>query len=225
VSRTASAEASSGPKSPILELAPTSPEHVVRRRLATAWAESLPVRGYHRTTVQHLVELSGISRSVFYRHFAGKEDAFVAIHADALARLTTRIGVAATAEPDWPRQVAAGLAAALRAVADAPGEAQLLLGDPMAAGPRMGYCQELLVARFSPCLATGRQLGRAPAPPPSMEAALIGALIGVAGSRLRSGSADTLAALTPPLTEFVLAPYLGTEEAGRLARGREQGAP
>jgi AcrR family transcriptional regulator len=188
----------------------------VGRRLAAAWAESLPGRGYHGTTVQHLVDLSGISRSVFYRHFAGKEDAFVAIHADALAWFTARVGAAAAGEPDWPRQVAAGLAAALAALAEEPREAQLLLGDPMSAGPRMGYCQELLGARFSPCLSLGRRVGRDPPPPPSIEAALIGALVGIVSSRLRSGSVRILPALAPALTEFVLSPYVGADEAMRL---------
>ncbi len=195
---------------------PASGEEV-RRRLAAAWAESLPERGYHGTTVQRLVDLSGISRSVFYRHFAGKEDAFVAIHADALAWLTSRVGAAAAGEGDWARQVAAGMATAVEALAERPREAMLLLGDPLSAGPRMGYCQELLSARFAPLLARGRRAGGSAAPPPpGIEAALIGGVVGVLSNRVRSGSVRSLPALAPALTEFVLSPYVGSWKAKRL---------
>lgn len=188
----------------------------MRRRLAGAWAESLPRRGYHGTTVQALVDLSGISRSVFYRHFASKEDAFVAIHSDALVWLTTRIRAATNAELGWSQQVAAGIATALEALAEQPRKAQLLLGDPMSSGPRMGYLEELLSATLSPSLSLGRQAHRTPPPPPGIEAALVGAMIGIVSNRVRSGAVRSLPTLAPELAEFVLAPYLGTEEARQL---------
>ncbi len=188
----------------------------MRRRLAAAWAESLPDRGYHGTTVQRLVDLSGVSRSVFYRHFASKEDAFVTIHSDALAWLTSRIYATTTDELGWSQQVAAGIATALEALAERPREARLLLGDPLSAGPRMGYREELLSARLSPSLARGRQAGRSPPPPRGIEAVLVGAMIGIVSNRVRSGAVRSLPTLAPELAEFVLAPYLGTAEARRL---------
>lgn len=187
----------------------------VRRRLAEAWAEALPVHGYRRTTVRHLLALSGISRSAFYGHFAGKEDAFVAVHGDALAWLAARVGGAADREPEWPRRVAAGLATALQLLAENPRYARLLLGDLFAAGPQTGYCHELLVDRFSPCLAAGRSTAAASDRdvPPRLEAVLLGSAIGLAESRLRAGEAERLPELTGPLTQFVLTPYLGAEAA------------
>lgn len=196
---------------------PASAGGDLRSRLARAWAESISIRGYHRTTVQHIVASSGISRRTFYERFGGKENAFVAIHADALASFLARLDLATAAEPEWSHKVAAAMASALRGAASAPCEAQLLVGDPFAAGPRRGYCQELLVDHLAPGLAAGRRSPQALPPPPGLEAALIGSLISIVSSRIRSGSAHTLPALGPSLTEFVLAPYLGSREARRVA--------
>lgn len=190
----------------------------LNRRLALGWAESISIRGYRRTTVRDVIASSGISRRTFYERFGGKTEAFVAIHAEALDWLADRVGAAAAVEPDWPGKVAAGIASGLREMTDEPCRAQLLLGDPLGAGPRMGYCQEQLVARFAPILAEGRRFGPAAPAPPSLEAALLGSLIEIVSSRLRSGSAESLPALGPQLTEFVLSPYLGSREAKRIAR-------
>jgi AcrR family transcriptional regulator len=187
------------------------------RRLARAWAESIAIRGYRRTTVRHLIESSGISRRTFYERFGGKEDAFVAIHAEVLASLATRLEGAVAVQPDWSRRVAAAVASALQSAASHPCEAQLLVGDPFTAGPRPGYCQEALAGRFAPSLALGRREAQAPPLPPGFEVALIGSLAGIFSNRVRSGSAHALPALGSPLTEFVLAPYLGSGEAKRVA--------
>lgn len=189
----------------------------LNRRLALGWAESISIRGYRRTTVRDVIASSGVSRRTFYERFGGKTEAFVAIHADALAWLTDLVGAAGAAEPDWPRKVAAGIASALDGMARRPCEAQLLLGDPLGAGPRMGYCQERLVGRFAPTLAEGRRFGPASPAPPSLETALLGSMVEVVSSRLRSGSARSLPGLGPQLTEFVLSPYLGSKEAKRIA--------
>ncbi len=194
------------------------------RRLARAWAESIAIRGYRRTTVRHLIESSRISRRTFYERFGGKEDAFVAIHSEALTALTTRLEGAVAIQPDWSRRVAAALVSALRSAACHPCEAQLLVGDPFAAGPRPGYCQALLADRFAPGLALGRREAQAPPLPPGFEVALVGSLAGILSSRVRSGLAHTLPAMGPSLTEFVLTPYLGTAEARRVARSVAPGA-
>jgi Bacterial regulatory proteins, tetR family len=57
------------------------PESVARNqrwRLMAAMVAAVAERGYERTTVGDVVELSGVSRTAFYRHYANKEDCFVA---------------------------------------------------------------------------------------------------------------------------------------------------
>lgn len=188
-----------------------------RRRIAVGWAESIARRGYRRTTVRHLLEASGISRKVFYRHYGGKAEAFLDAHAAALAWLTSRVCPAAAAEILWTRKIATGVVTALEEMADRPCEAQLLVGDPLAAGPRAGYCQEQLVVRFAPALGAGRRAGDASPRPERLEAALLGGLIGVVSGRMRAATERALPALAPQLVEFLLAPYVGAAEARRVA--------
>lgn len=197
----------------------------LRSRLTAAWAESIAARGYSRTTIQHLVESSGISRSTFYNIFSSKDEAFIAIHTDALASLGMNITIAAVGESTWPRKVAAGLAEALQAMASRPEEAQLLVGDLFGAGPRMGYCHALLLARFTPGLAAGRRSSRAPGLPPSLETALLGSLLGIVSDQVRAGAAADLPGLAPSLIEFLLTPYLGAEQAKQLVRVPSPEAP
>jgi AcrR family transcriptional regulator len=193
--------------------------------MAAGLAESIARRGYRRTTVRDIIASSGISRQAFYRHFGDKAGAFVGAHAEALTWLTARLSAAAATEAEWPRKVSAAIAVALHEAAHRPCEAQLLAGDPFAAGPRTGYCQELLIARFAPSLRAGRRAA-APLPlPPSLEEALLGSLIGVVSDRLRGGSVGTLPLLAPALSEFVLSPYLGAEQARQAAHAPLRAVP
>ncbi len=188
-----------------------------RRRIAAGWAESIAVRGYRRTTVRHLLEAAGISRRAFYQQYGDKAEAFLDAHSEALAWLTSRVCPVASARPVWTQKVAAGLATALGEMGRRPCEAQLLVGDPLAAGPRMGYCQEQLIARFAPTLLAGRRVAPAVRRPANLERALLGGLIGTLSDRMREATERVLPALAGELVEFLLTPYVGAEEARRVA--------
>src|SRR5215218_5142583 len=49
-----------------------------RERLFAAMVATVGEKGYEATTVADLVELSGVSRSAFYRHFDDKQACFLA---------------------------------------------------------------------------------------------------------------------------------------------------
>lgn len=193
------------------------PDGNLQARLVAAWAESIAARGYVRTTVRHIIALAHISRSTFYGAFKGKDDAFISIHRTTLDAFGRRVEHAAEGAPDWPSKIAVGMAAALEALARNSEQAQVLLGDPFA-GPRLGYCHDLLVERFAPCLAAGREQSNGPLPPPSLEIGLLGSVVEIANRRLRAGEAHALPDLAPSLTEFVLTHYVGAEQAERTAR-------
>src|SRR3954449_11505368 len=48
-----------------------------RERLFAATVATVAEKGYEATTVADLVELSGVSRSAFYRHFEDKKECFL----------------------------------------------------------------------------------------------------------------------------------------------------
>jgi hypothetical protein len=78
------------------------------------------------------------------------------------------------------------------------------------------------VQTFLPYLAAGRK-GRSKAVlarlSDSTEEALVGGMVSLISRRIVAGQTDELEALLPDLTEFTLAPYVGNDEAARIARG------
>src|SRR6476660_3329233 len=70
-----------------------------RERLFAAMVATVAEKGYEATTVADLVELSGVSRSAFYRHFDDKQACFLAaveaIVDPTLERIAADDGVAA----------------------------------------------------------------------------------------------------------------------------------
>ena len=54
--------------------------------------------------------------------------------------------------------------------------------------------------------------------PPTTEDSTIGALVSLAARKVAAGEAAALEELLPDFTEFILSPYLGPDEATRLAQ-------
>ncbi len=154
----------------------------------------------------NIIGSAAVSRRTFYDLYRDKADAFCTVHGETLARLGREVDRACAAEPEWPRGVAAAIAAALSWAAAEPSRAHLLVGEPFS-GPRRGYCHDPLIARFSPHLRRGRAYGQTQLPP-GLEELLLGGLAGLAATRLRTGRQAELPGLAADCTEFVLSPYL-----------------
>ncbi len=105
-----------------------------RERLFAAMVATVAEKGYEATTVADLVELSGVSRSAFYRHFDDKQDCFLAA-VEALVEPT--IGAVAEADGRPP-----GLEGARQAfdsfiglLVDQPAASRMCFVEVYAAGP------------------------------------------------------------------------------------------
>ncbi len=188
-----------------------------RRRILSAVPRAFAEHGYGGMTVRHVIEPAGVSRRTFYDLYAGLVDAFVAAHEEILALLCARVDAACGGGPDWPGRVRAGLLAALDLAVAEPLRVLLLVAEPCTAGPRPGYCHDLLVERIAPRLHEGRPEAKANLFP-TLEEALIGGVAATVAGRLRSGRAASLPGLAPQLVELVLTPYLGPAEARHVAR-------
>src|SRR5215203_3421604 len=57
---------------------PSEAEQNHRERLFGAMVANVAEHGYEATTIDDLVELSGVSRSAFYKHFSDKRQCFLA---------------------------------------------------------------------------------------------------------------------------------------------------
>jgi AcrR family transcriptional regulator len=190
-----------------------------RERLLVATAEALAEQGYAELTVRDMIGRAGISRRTFYQLYDDKLACVLAAHAMALDGLLESISGACSEQVTWPDGVAAGVGGALEFAVRSPSEARLvLLASHTVSEPKLMDAAIATHERLESLLRTGRQrCDEARSPVETTESALIGAATTVVGSRLSAGHVDGLQQLGPELVQIILAPYLGYEEAQRVA--------
>jgi AcrR family transcriptional regulator len=106
-----------------------------RTRLYGGMIESVSQRGYHATTVAHVIALAGVSRRAFYELFANKEECFLSTYDIVVARARKRVLDAWTAEHGWANRLHAGCKALLDDAAEQPKGPRLVLVDSLGVGP------------------------------------------------------------------------------------------
>jgi AcrR family transcriptional regulator len=205
---------------------PLSREFIIqhqRARIVSALALETAEKGYRAVTVAHIVKRAGIARNTFYENFGSKEECFLAAQEFAMTAALERVVTAAGEIDDWPRRVYAGLTAFLTYVSEEPALARTCMVEALSAGPAsVEYYEESQQAFVSLF-----KLGRAVSPhgaelPETLEEALIGGVFWIIYQRLTGPEPNKIAELLPELTEFILTPYLGADEAGEVAASESE---
>lgn len=155
---------------------------------------------------------------------AQRQDGFSSAFESAFAMLRARIETACAGQPDWSSGVAAGIRAALVFAATDPVSARALTTDALAAG-KPGFAEyERMIAYLRGLLLAGRdEHPEAERLPGEIERALAGGIAMLVAQRLDLGREDELPDLAAEAIQFVLTPYLGIEEAKRVAVARSPG--
>lgn len=188
-----------------------------RERLIAAIAHCLAERGYANTSVQHVIDEAHVSRATFYEHFENKRDCLIAAHEVTFERLAARIFRACSSQREWPLKVKAAIAASLQFMEEDPERARLLILDTLAADLEVARRVLDSNAHLAALLRDGRQhFPNVRLQTDVTEEAIIGAISSIASGRLLAGG-QSLAALEPQLVTFALTPYIGSEEAERIA--------
>jgi AcrR family transcriptional regulator len=197
-------------------LAPEQVAENQRQRLIAAMAHSVAVRGYAATSVNRVLEGSGISRGTFYEIFANRHECLLAAHEAALECLTGRVSAACEAPGVWGRKVRAAIYASVDFAERRPDQARLLTIDALAADGQASDRGLAAIDRFAAMLRTGRtEHSRAEALPEITERTMVGSISMAISSRLLRG--ESLIGLEPQLVYLVLVPYLGPDAAKRIA--------
>ena len=117
--------------------------------------------------------------------------------------------------------MASAVEAALAFASKFPAEARLLLASGVASEPRLARegvaVHERIVERLQ---AGARRYGGAHSPGAVGEQAAVRAAMSIAGSCLVAEEVDALFGLEADLVQIILTPYLGGDEARRIARER-----
>lgn len=193
-----------------------------RERLLDATARAMAEDGYAELTVRGLIDRAGVSRRTFYQLFEGKDACVFAAHERAFGRLSKTIVAACRTQAAWPDRVAAAVAQALAFAVESPEDAQLVVvACHTASEPKLASRGHAAHEKLADLLRAGREQTEVEQTPPELtEQAVIGAAMAVVGGRLLKGDVAGLPALGPELTQIILTPYLGGEEAHRVARQR-----
>lgn len=190
-----------------------------RERIVTALVDTVAERGYNATTVAHITKAASVSRRTFYEHFADKEACFLAAYEMVSDHIRASMQAAAESFEDWPQKVRAALATMLRFLAGEPELARICMIEPVAAGGEIAARHRASMQGFVEILKAGRPEHSGERPlPEATEETLVGGILSLIVREITAGRTEQLENLLPDLVELTLAPYVGAEEAERLAR-------
>lgn len=176
-------------------------------------------RGYRDVSSTDIIDRAGILPEAFYELFPDKESCFMEAYEDAVTEAVYRTVEAALEAGDcWQDQVHSALKAFLQYVAENPTMARMCLVETLGSGPAPTTRYEDTIHRFTQLLRGGREVSpHAAMLPDSTEEMIIGGLFWVVHDRIINHEVERIDTLLPELTEFVLAPYLGSVEARRFS--------
>jgi AcrR family transcriptional regulator len=195
-------------------------EHVPRERVVAAIFKAVADHGYAGFTVERALRNANVSRATFDEYFGGREQALIVAQEDYLDHLWHEVAVACGSTEEWPLQVRAALRAVISSLVETSRLARAFGVEATAASLVAAECQFTTLDRFAALLGSGRSLYPVAASlPAATERAVVGGVASILLDRLFAEDPGALPALEPQLVELVLLPYLGVEEARRIATG------
>ncbi len=189
-----------------------------RQRLVSGIVEAVAEHGFGGTTIAHITAAAQLSRRTFYEHFDNKEDCFEAAYEAIFDYLRGKMDEAMARQDEWPERVRAGVGALLETLSAHPDMARFFLVAPASAGDEIADRHHQAMREL-----VGGLIAGAPQPEgdeelsEAGEQAIAGGISRLVVRRLNGDEAEQLPALLPALVEQTLRPFLGGEEAARLA--------
>jgi AcrR family transcriptional regulator len=197
--------------------------HDHAERALRAFAVVVAEQGYANTTVDAVVKRAKMSATTFYAHFDGKEDALLAAIDSAGSQMVAAILPAFRRARDWPEGIRAGFGALFNFLASRPALARLIAVEVYAAGPKAVERRVQTLKPLEALVAGGRE--RSPETPKIAAEAIAGGVNTLAYRQIRDKGPEALPYLAPICTYIALSPFLGAEEACRVANGDGRGRP
>jgi AcrR family transcriptional regulator len=189
-----------------------------RERLIDAFTRTAAERGYAKTTVKEVAASAGLPRGAFYEHFSSKDQCLTAAYDAFIERMVEEAQQAADDGDDWPLQVREAVAAGLGFVAETATRARFFAVEAPAAGPIVFERHIAAMSRIVFLLRSGRDhYPKAADLPELTEQVLVGGAACLVSAALLSEEHSRLPALESELVEVLLTPYLGRDEAKRIA--------
>jgi AcrR family transcriptional regulator len=175
-----------------------------RERLFAAMVAAVDEKGYEAATVADLVDLSGVSRSAFYRHFDDKQACFLAAVEILVQPTLKRLGADEPGPPGVERARGAFMAL-IETIVSQPAASKMCIVEVYAAGPEGA---DLVDRMFdSATEVAARLLDQVPGRqgmPIELVRSLVGGIQKVIHKRLYRGQVQELTELAPQLWDWML---------------------
>ncbi len=192
-------------------------------RITRATMTVVARKGFPATTIADIAEVAGISLSTFYEHFDSKAQAFD----DALYGGRTRLlGVAMPAyrrARNWPEAIRSVTQASLAFLSQEPEFTRLVCVDVFAAGAEALERRDQALEAMQRPLDSG--LEHAPKLPPIAQEAILSSIYAMLCNWVRDEGIGNLPEMGPLSTYMALCPFIGPEEACRVARNEKDSRP
>lgn len=197
------------------------PDRFARERvlMISAFSKTAADHGLHALKIEEVARNAGLPAERFGACLGSKEDGLLAAQDVFLDRLWREIVDACTVHDDWPCGVRSGLRSAIASLAEGSALARALAIEATGLSLAAAERQFAALDQFALLLREGRRIyPRADHLPEMAERTLIGGVASIVSGCLLAEEPAALFALEPQLTEMLLAPYLGDDEAHRIAR-------
>ncbi len=174
-----------------------------RERLFAAMVATVAEKGYEATTVADLVQLSGVSRSAFYRHYDDKQACFLAAVEAMVEPALRRIGADESA-PAGMERARRAFASLIELIVSQPAAAKMCVVEVYAAGPEGAALIDRSMDQATALAA--RLLEQVPEReglPIELVRALVGGIQKVIHKRLYRGQEEELLELVPQLWDWL----------------------
>jgi AcrR family transcriptional regulator len=189
-----------------------------RELLVAAVAKTAAEHGYAGLTVERIMAYAGVGREVFDAHFENREQGLLAAQGVFLDHLLWEAGTACERVAPWPLRLRAGLQAVLSTLTESAPLARVFTVEADAAGLALVERRLAALDDFARLMRNGRQDYPAAAPLPEVtERLLVGGVASLLRQRLLREESPPMPPLEAELTELLLIPYLGRDEARRFA--------
>jgi len=176
-----------------------------RERLFAAMVATVAEKGYEAATVADLVEMSGVSRSAFYRHFEDKQACFLAA-IEALVEPAVQTVASGLTVPGDKELAQRAFEALIEKIVRQSAASKMGFVEIYAAGPKGVELADRTLDAFE-ALVT-QLLESTPGhegTPPEIVRAIVGGVQKVIHKRLYRGDEEELLELAPQLWEWVFA--------------------
>jgi len=174
-----------------------------RERLFAAMVATVAEKGYEATTVADLVELSGVSRSAFYRHFEDKQACFIAAVEAMVEPTLKKLGTDESAPPGRERARAA-FSSLIETIVEQPAAAKLCIVEIYAAGEEGAALVDRTVdAATDLAAAMLEQVPERQGMPRELVRSIVGGIQKVIHKRLYRSQEQELLKLAPQLWDWI----------------------